>query len=450
MNSEQNIDFSLLISMLIHMLSVAIGVVLFTKPFVKRKIAAYMSGISYMAVMLVMYLVPAEFDNIIAYGAGVTGAFLCLTLIDRRNIPQKIFLCFSFFSIRWITGVISTATIIPINNFLFSGIIPLDEKGLALALALSDIADLIVYLVFICLAVILFNKVYKCKNEKMTYPEAVILSMPSLLGCLTYRVFLYFNSTDYSVTGVSPYETFSIVYCIISFLSILALVYFYEQMKRMSRKEKYNALTVSKAERIKSYVTAAEELYRNIRSVKHDMVNHIAVLESLHSSNKNDEFDRYLDKIKTQINDSSSIKSGNPITDIILNGKKTEAEKDGIDFICGFAYPECKNADPFDISIILNNILDNGICAAAECENPYLKITSGMRKNAFLITCENSFCGDIRFTENGLPETQKSDSENHGFGLENVRTIAEKYNGGIDISTENGRFIINVMLIVQT
>ena len=133
-----------------------------------------------------------------------------------------------------------------------------------------------------------------------------------------------------------------------------------------------------------------------------------------------------------------------------MSGKKTEAEKNGIDFVCGFAYPECKNADPFDISIILNNILDNGICAAAECENPYLKITSGMRKNAFLITCENSFCGELKFTVNGLPETQKSDSENHGFGLENVRTIAEKYNGGIDISAENGRFIINVMLIVQT
>ena len=73
-----------------------------------------------------------------------------------------------------------------------------------------------------------------------------------------------------------------------------------------------------------------------------------------------------------------------------------------------------------------------------------------MRKNAFLITCENSFCGEVKLGDNGLPETQKKDSENHGFGLENVRTIAEKYNGGIDISAENGRFIINVMLIVQT
>ena len=450
MISEQNIDISLLINMLVHMLSVGIGVVLFTKPFVNRKIAAYMSGISYVIIMTIMYLLPTEFDNIIAYGAGVLGAFLCLTLIDRRNIPQKIFLCFSFFSIRWITSVISTAIIIPINNFIFGGFIPLDENGLTLALALYDITDFIVYLVFICLAIFLFNKVYKCKNEKMTYPEAVILSMPSFLGCLTYRVFLYFNSVNYSVTGVSPYETFSIIYCIISFLSILALVYFYEQMKRMSRREKYNALTVSKAESIKSYVTAAEELYRNIRSVKHDMINHIAVLENLHNRNKNDEFDAYLDNIKSQINDSSSIKSGNPITHIILNGKKTEAEKKGIDFTCNFAYPECKNADPFDISIILNNILDNGICATAECENPYLKITSGMRKNAFLITCENSFCGELKFGDNGLPETQKSDSENHGFGLENVRTIAEKYNGGMDISADNGRFITTVMLIVQT
>lgn len=449
MTSEQNIDFILLRSMLVHMLSVGIGVVLFTKPFVKKKFAAYMSGVLYIAIMLVMYLVPAEFDNIIAYGAGITGAFLCLALIDRRNIPQKIFLCFSFFSIRWITSIISTATIIPIDNFLFKEI-PLDENGIELALALSDITGFIVYFVFISLAVFLFNKVYKYKYEKMTYLETIILSIPSLLGCLTYRVFLYLNSIDYSVTGISPYEFFSLIYCIISFLSILALVYFYEQMKLIGRKEKYNALTVSKAESIKSYVTAAEELYLNIRSIRHDMVNHIAVLESLYNNNNKDEFDVYLKNIKSKINENNSIKSGNPITDIILNGKKTEAEKKGIDFTSSFAYPECKNADPFDISIILNNILDNGISAAAECENPYLKISSGIKKNAFLITAENSFFGEIRINDRGLPETQKEDSENHGFGLENVRTIAEKYHGGIDISAADGNFIITVMLIVQT
>ena len=81
---------------------------------------------------------------------------------------------------------------------------------------------------------------------------------------------------------------------------------------------------------------------------------------------------------------------------------------------------------------------------------PYLKITSGIRKNAFLITAENSFCGKLKFNDNGLPETQKEDSENHGFGLENVRTISEKYHGGMDITADNGRFVITVMLIVQT
>lgn len=55
-------------------------------------------------------------------------------------------------------------------------------------------------------------------------------------------------------------------------------------------------------------------------------------------------------------------------------------------------------------------------------------------------------------TENKISEntgkktftTSKEDTVNHGFGLKSIKAIAEKYDGEIFISTDNGIFSISV------
>ena len=51
--------------------------------------------------------------------------------------------------------------------------------------------------------------------------------------------------------------------------------------------------------------------------------------------------------------------------------------------------------------------------------------------------------------ETGLPETTKNDKEGHGFGLANIRKVAQKYYGDIDIEQENGSFKLTVMLMIE-
>ena len=48
-----------------------------------------------------------------------------------------------------------------------------------------------------------------------------------------------------------------------------------------------------------------------------------------------------------------------------------------------------------------------------------------------------------------MPETTKADSENHGFGLLNIKNTAEKYGGGIDIDCKDGEFTLTVMLFTS-
>ncbi len=201
---------------------------------------------------------------------------------------------------------------------------------------------------------------------------------------------------------------------------------------------------------IRDYISGAESLYRDIRAIRHDMRNHLAVLESLHEHGENEAFETYLTEARERIGRDSGIASGDPVTDVILTEKQSEAAKHGITFDCDFHYPTDFSGAALDMSIILNNALNNAIEAAEKCpENERrIAITSLKKKNAFVITVTNTCTGDCTAADGELPETTKPDRSEHGFGLVNIKNTAEKYGGGIDISCKGGEFTLTVMLMM--
>ncbi len=71
-----------------------------------------------------------------------------------------------------------------------------------------------------------------------------------------------------------------------------------------------------------------------------------------------------------------------------------------------------------------------------------------------LITVENSFDGILQQAEDGLPRTMKETElpeilMEHGVGLRNVRELAERYFGAVNIEAKGNRFKVTVMLQKQ-
>ena len=67
-----------------------------------------------------------------------------------------------------------------------------------------------------------------------------------------------------------------------------------------------------------------------------------------------------------------------------------------------------------------------------------------------MIEIENNYTGLIRIDEEtGIPVTIKEDKEKHGYGLVNIRRVAQKYFGDISIEQENGVFLLLVMLMLE-
>ena len=65
----------------------------------------------------------------------------------------------------------------------------------------------------------------------------------------------------------------------------------------------------------------------------------------------------------------------------------------------------------------------------------------------FFLKVENSFDGRVvRKPQNEFPVTDKADRENHGIGMVNIKSTAEKYQGAMDFKVNGRVFILSVMM----
>ena len=91
---------------------------------------------------------------------------------------------------------------------------------------------------------------------------------------------------------------------------------------------------------------------------------------------------------------------------------------------------------------MLSNLLDNAIEATSDerlrdLDPAYRKIVLELKKTDkfFLISLTNP-CAEKVNIVNGMVKTSKEDSRNHGFGLKNIRSAAENYDGELSIFCE--------------
>ena len=106
--------------------------------------------------------------------------------------------------------------------------------------------------------------------------------------------------------------------------------------------------------------------------------------------------------------------------------------------------------DDMDICIIFGNALDNAIEACKKIENKserYIHIKNVVLPEYMLLNISNSFSGEFK-TENALFVTTKKDSENHGFGLKNIRSSVEKYGGTMTAKADPEKQVFHLSLLI--
>ena len=161
---------------------------------------------------------------------------------------------------------------------------------------------------------------------------------------------------------------------------------------------------------------------------------------------------KYIGQWKKNYEESQmSVKTGNPITDVAISDYAQRFEKAGIVFESSFCYPKTLDIDPFDMCIVITNALQNAYEASLSVPDPKVTLACVLRDNTFIINLKNHTAGIVYVDpEENIPVSSKKE-DGHGYGLKNIRTIARKYNGDIEIRQEAEKdgyvFVLNVMFI---
>lgn len=202
----------------------------------------------------------------------------------------------------------------------------------------------------------------------------------------------------------------------------------------------------------KAHYEALKESNREIRKLRHDMKNHIYVMQELSRRKEYAELLDYLSQLEGDIEraDHVAVHVGNEIADAILSEKKSEAGKLGIQMDIGGELSGVEFSAS-DICTILGNLTDNCIEAVKDLEEEKRKVEIRFKRSEnFLLICAiNPFAGQIRF-DGDLIESTKKDKRNHGFGLLSIRTAAAKYQGECVITAKDGIFRVEIMVPTES
>ena len=426
----------------------------FVQPFMKGK--TYYVGISYSVAMLAFYCVPQEIIYPYLLGIFVAGTMMCL--LERRNIKQKVFLATIMYLFRWMVyGVTLVLRDIMFALFINTSYMLTEPVKQWIAYILVELVYYGVAITLMYLVIKLIHKVYEHKKEDISGKELLLLFatlLTVMVGYFTFNFFsnVYLEDMEVYIWNAHPGYTFlRVLYQIVSFAAVLIAVVTYQKIKEKQREESVNLLLTEQIENTKQHIREVEKLYGDIRALKHDMGNHISVLENLFMRNETEELEKYMAELKLTWGESAAeIKTGNPVTDVILTQKQKEAEESGIAFDCKFIYPVDSNINAFDVSVILNNAIENAFEGVNGCKDPYVSVLAYRKKNAYMLEVRNCISKGVEIDkETGLPETTKKDKRSHGFGLANIRKVAQKYYGDIDINQDENSFTLTVMLMIE-
>ena len=201
------------------------------------------------------------------------------------------------------------------------------------------------------------------------------------------------------------------------------------------------------SELVQTHYAEVENMYRQMRGWRHDYRNHIQTMKAYAAKGDLEALRRYLDELDDDLTTLDMvIKTGNPMTDAILNSKISLAKAKGIRVVVDAHIPVRLRSSEIDLCCILGNLFDNAIEASMQLpeDERLIRVYMAMKNTQLYISFTNFTAGKKMQKEGRLFRSTKG--EGHGFGLVRIDAIVERLDGYISRNSEDGAFTTEILL----
>ena len=200
-------------------------------------------------------------------------------------------------------------------------------------------------------------------------------------------------------------------------------------------------------ELVETHYREVDNMYRQIRGWRHDYRNHIQTMKAYAAAENWEAIRNYLDLLDEDLTTVDTvIKTGNAMTDAILNSKISLAKFKGIRVIADAHIPVKLRSSEIDLCCILSNLFDNAIEASLPLpeEQRLIRVYMDMKGTQLYISFTNFTAGKKLVKIGGRFRSTKG--QGHGFGLARIDAIVARQDGYINRNSEDGAFTTEILL----
>lgn len=218
-------------------------------------------------------------------------------------------------------------------------------------------------------------------------------------------------------------------------------------MKRLSRRAN-RRIAAYQQELIKTHYAEVESMYRKMRGWRHDYRNHIQVMKAHAQKGDMAAVLRYLDMLDNDLKTVDTvIKTGNPMTDAILNSKITLARDKKIEVRADANISCVLGISELELCSIIGNLFDNAIEASMKLpeKERLIRVYMEVKEAEQLYISFTNFTAAKKLKKR-LGRYESTKGRDHGLGLERIDTIVSRLGGYVSRNSEDGAFTTEILV----
>ena len=396
----------------------------------------------------------------VRYGVSAFVIMVYAGICYKKQIGKAVFVMLAFYNLHCMGYLMASSIYMEITGVMMKSIdFSLNSYRQEMYRCMTVGMSCLVFaysVLFVAMVLILYRLM---KVTIMAWQDVILLSILNFVGSMIANVvngllIVRINTDAFVLFDEKPDMIWKIpMIAVLIFAGEAALIYFWQRYRILFGERQKHFVEEQQVKAMKKRLEEAEHFYGSIRKVRHEMKNHMANIKGLTEAGEYGEIEEYVRRMDETMQELEyKYVTGNAVTDVIINDKCRRAEKAGIRFGADFRYGG--EIPVFDMGIILNNLLDNAIeaCEKLEPGKGFIRLSLKRKKQFLILYVENSFDGAVPVSKgSSLPPTTKQSIlpgiiTEHGIGQENVRDIAARYFGGVNIKVKGDVFHVTVML----
>lgn len=284
--------------------------------------------------------------------------------------------------------------------------------------------------------------------------ETVVFSIPQYMiallgsGCL----FLMIGISQGVMKGETDFSDWTralaVCFAVVGIVFIALILWQSNIGKKAFRYKMENDYYQLCLKRQETHIREIVENDQKIRRFRHDINAHLTAIEQCIQANDMPQLKSYVERLRAETSKLAVQKfTGIGVVDAIISEWYQKAISAQIQWEWDGGMLGQTETDAYDLCVLFSNLLSNAVEAAEQVEEGNerkIHVSCGSFRDRICIRVANTCRKDPEIGRRH--GTTKSDYQNHGFGLLNIRNTVAKANGEIQIVEEPGSFSVEIIL----